>query len=175
MNVNKGILVRKNNEFILVTSYLISLIDVTDPEQDFIYLPIDISFDDLGAMIKKKLSASKVLNNEEFSKIMNSDKIKKLDKNLEIDMKKKFNYKNRKSIYQYMDFLTIDINNNKIIIKPKHQDSLDGFTTLKNSEGEITQFEYPLTITDEELGKATMDAFEYCTSIYSFIRENSSK
>ncbi|TCP92064.1 uncharacterized protein DUF1436 [Cricetibacter osteomyelitidis] len=166
MKDNKSILIRKNKDFLLVTSYLKGLIGMTNPEQNFEYTSLDISHDYLGEIIRKKLKESRVLEISEFQKIFHSEKMKSLTNSLEKEMKLKFGYKNKKEIYRDMNFLSIDINNGKLIVTPHHQDSLDGFTSVRDKNGNTVTFEYPITLSDEELGIAVMKAFEYCTSIY---------
>ncbi|HDR0809145.1 TPA: CdiI family contact-dependent growth inhibition immunity protein, partial [Pasteurella multocida] len=77
-----------------------------------------------------------------------------------------FLYKNRKEIYKNMDFLSVSILDKKVIITPLHQDSLNGYTAIKDEKGKSVKFEHPIDISDEELGKVVMEGVKYCTSIY---------
>ncbi|HDR1572148.1 TPA: CdiI family contact-dependent growth inhibition immunity protein, partial [Pasteurella multocida] len=47
-----------------------------------------------------------------------------------------------------------------------HQDGLGTFGTARDRYGKAIEFTYSIDLSDEELGKAVMDAFEYSTSIY---------
>lgn len=96
----------------------------------------------------------------------NKEIIKNFIKNEEQKVMHAYKYRSRKALYQDIDFLSIDILNNKLFITPLHQDGLASYTSVKGKDGFAIKFEYPLTITDEELGKVTIDAFKYCTSIY---------
>ncbi|HED4441058.1 TPA: CdiI family contact-dependent growth inhibition immunity protein, partial [Pasteurella multocida] len=44
--------------------------------------------------------------------------------------------------------------------------SLDGYTAIEDENRKWVRFEYPIDISDEELGKVVMEGFKYCTSIY---------
>lgn len=175
-NMKKDIFLEKSSKFISITSKLISRLRFSDPNQIVSYLDINISYIKLGQEIRKKLNESEQITDEMFMYYWNNKEIiKEFNKNEEKRIMCNYNYKSRKALYQDMDFLSIEILNNKLLITPLYQDGLASYTSVKGKDGFAVKFEYPLTITDEELGKATMDAFEYCTSIYSFIRKNNSK
>ncbi|WP_386698362.1 contact-dependent growth inhibition system immunity protein [Lonepinella sp. MS14436] len=166
MNKPKSIFIQKNKEFILVQTYLRGLISIVDPSQEFNYLSPNTSFETFGKVIKDKLLASRNIELEEFYLIFKSPEFNSLSERLEIEQQNLYGYKNRKSIYRNMDFLSIDMEEKRFVITPHHQDSLDGFTCVRDKEGNAIEFEYPLTLSDEELGAVTMKAFDYCTSIY---------
>ena len=139
---------------------------MTDPDQDFIFNEVDISDLDLGRLIKEKLNESKEVSFEEFQAIFNSEKMKGLQKNLEEEMKKRYGYKNKKSIYKDMSFLSLEQDASFIIIAPLHQDSLGGYSGISLPDNSPLEFKYDKNISDEELGKAVRQALTYCTSIY---------
>ena len=166
MNKPKTVSVIVNNEFLLVTSIIRGMIGMTDPDQDFIFNEVDISDLDLGRLIKEKLNESKEVSFEEFQAIFNSEKMKGLQKNLEEEMKKRYGYKNKKSIYKDMSFLSLEQDASFIIIAPLHQDSLGGYSGILLPDNSALEFKYDKNISDEELGKAIRQALTYCTSIY---------
>lgn len=87
-------------------------------------------------------------------------------KNLEEEMKKRYGYKNKKSIYKDMSFLSLEQDASFIIIAPLHQDSLGGYSGISLPDNSPLEFKYDKSISDEELGKAIRQALTYCTSIY---------
>jgi len=89
-----------------------------------------------------------------------------LQKNLEEEMKKRYGYKNKKSIYKDMSFLSLEQDASFIIIAPLHQDSLGGYSGISLPDNSPLEFKYDKNISDEELGKAIRQALTYCTSIY---------
>ena len=92
--------------------------------------------------------------------------MKGLQKNLEEEMKKRYGYKNKKSIYKDMSFLSLEQDASFIIIAPLHQDSLGGYSGISLPDNSALEFKYDKSISDEELGKAIRQALTYCTSIY---------
>ena len=166
MSKSKSIFIEVNCDFILVTSLITGMLSMINPGQDFIFNEVDISDLDLGRLIKEKLNESKEISFEEFQDIFHSEKMKNLQKNLEIEMKKLYGYKNKKSIYKNMSSLTLDLDDSYITIAPLHQDSLDGGTAILLPDNSALEFKYDKNISDEELGKAVRQALTYCTSIY---------
>lgn len=164
--MKKNVLIRKNNEFILITYFLEGMISITDPEQEFCYLPTDISYSDLGKYIKAKLAKSRSVDFEEFQGIFHSEKIKNLTKMLEKEMKERFFYKNKKDIYKNMSFLSVEIQDDKLMVIPWHQDSVSGYTAIEDKDKNWVKFEYSSIISDEKLGEVVINAFKCCTSIY---------
>ena len=79
---------------------------------------------------------------------------------------KQYDYKNKKAFQREISFLGVKINNNVLFITPYHQDGLDSFGTVRDKDGKGVEFEYPVNLSDEALGKAVKEAFEYCTSVY---------
>ena len=166
MNKPKAVSVRVNNEFLLVTSIIRGMIGMTDPDQDFVFNKVDITDSYFGKLVKEKLDESREVSLQEFQAIFNSEKMKGLQKNLEEEMKKRYGYKNKKSIYKDMSFLSLEQEASFIIIAPLHQDSLGGYSGISLPDNSPLEFKYDKNISDEELGKAIRQALTYCTSIY---------
>ena len=166
MNKPKTVSVIVNNEFLLVTSIIRGMIGMTDPDQDFVFNKVDITDSYFGKLVKEKLDESREVSLQEFQAIFNSEKMKGLQKNLEEVMKKRYGYKNKKSIYKDMSFLSLEQDDLYITISPLHQDSLDGSTGISLPDNSPLEFKYDKNISDEELGKAVRQALTYCTSIY---------
>ena len=166
MNKPKTVSVIVNNEFLLVTSIIRGMIGMTDPDQDFVFNKVDITDSYFGKLVREKLDESREVSLQEFQAIFNSEKMKGLQKNLEEEMKKRYGYKNKKSIYKDMSFLSLEQDDLYITISPLHQDSLDGSTGISLPDNSPLEFKYDKNISDEELGKAVRQALTYCTSIY---------
>ena len=166
MNKPKTVSVIVNNEFLLVTSIIRGMIGMTDPDQDFVFNKVDITDSYFGKLVKEKLDESREVSLQEFQAIFNSEKMKGLQKNLEEEMKKRYGYKNKKSIYKDMSSLSLEQDDLYITISPLHQDSLDGSTGISLPDNSPLEFKYDKNISDEELGKAVRQALTYCTSIY---------
>ena len=166
MNKPKTVSVIVNNEFLLVTSIIRGMIGMTDPDQDFVFNKVDITDSYFGKLVKEKLDESREVSLQEFQAIFNSEKMKGLQKRLEEEMKKRYGYKNKKSIYKDMSSLSLEQDDLCITISPLHQDSLDGSTGISLPDNSPLEFKYDKNISDEELGKAVRQALTYCTSIY---------
>ena len=166
MNKPKTVSVIVNNEFLLVTSIIRGMIGMTDPDQDFVFNKVDITDSYFGKLVKEKLDESREVSLQEFQAIFNSEKMKGLQKRLEEEMKKRYGYKNKKSIYKDMSSLSLEQDDVYITISPLHQDSLDGSTGISLPDNSPLEFKYDKNISDEELGKAIRQALTYCTSIY---------
>ena len=166
MNKSKTVSVIVNNEFLLVTSIIRGMIGMTDPDQDFVFNKVDITDSYFGKLVKEKLDESREVSLQEFQAIFNSEKMKGLQKRLEEEMKKRYGYKNKKSIYKDMSSLSLEQDDLYITISPLHQDSLDGSTGISLPDNSPLEFKYDKNISDEELGKAIRQAMTYCTSIY---------
>ena len=166
MNKPKTVSVIVNNEFLLVTSIIRGMIGMTDPDQDFVFNKVDITDSYFGKLVKEKLDESREVSLQEFQAIFNSEKMKGLQKRLEEEMKKRYGYKNKKSIYKDMSFLSLEQDASFIIIAPLHQDSLGGYSGMSLPDNSALEFKYDKNISDEELGKAIRQALTYCTSIY---------
>lgn len=166
MNKPKTVSVIVNNEFLLVTSIIRGMIGMTDPDQDFVFNKVDITDSYFGKLVKEKFDESREVSLQEFQAIFNSEKMKGLQKRLEEEMKKRYGYKNKKSIYKDMSSLSLEQDDLYITISPLHQDSLDGSTGISLPDNSPLEFKYDKNISDEELGKAVREALTYCTSIY---------
>ncbi|HDR1830100.1 TPA: CdiI family contact-dependent growth inhibition immunity protein, partial [Pasteurella multocida] len=121
-----SVLIKKTEKFILVNYFLEGVLSVLDPKQDINLLPPNITYSALGKHIRENLSKSREIDFDELRAIMSLDSDGTFLKSLETKIKEEFSYKNRKEIYKNMDFLSVSIMNNIIIITPWHQDSLDG-------------------------------------------------
>ncbi|TNH03705.1 contact-dependent growth inhibition system immunity protein [Testudinibacter sp. TR-2022] len=165
MAKSKRILIKKNKDVILITYFLRGLIGMFDPEQEPIFLPVDVDDKMLGKSAKEALLKSREIPLDEFYKIFNSGEAQLFGKKIEQQLQECFGYKSRKAIYKYMDSLSVDMEEVFSIV-PNHQDSLDGYTAVKKKDGTAIEFEYSLEISDEELGMKIREAFKYCTSIY---------
>ncbi|HDR0631332.1 TPA: CdiI family contact-dependent growth inhibition immunity protein [Pasteurella multocida] len=161
-----SVLIKKTEKFILVNYFLEGVLSVLDPKQDINLLPPNITYSALGKHIRENLSKSREIDFDELRAIMSLDSDDTFLKSLEQKIKEEFSYKNKKEIYKNMDFLSVSIMNNIIIITPWHQDSLDSYTAIEDENRKWVRFEYPIDISDEELGKVVMEGFKYCTSIY---------
>ena len=166
MSKSKSIFIEVNCDFILVTSLITGMLSMTNPDQDFIFNQVDITDSYFGKLVREKLDESREVSLQEFQAIFNSEKMKGLQKRLEEEMKKHYGYKNKKSIYKDMSFLSLEQDNLYITISPLHQDSLDGSTGISLPDNSALEFKYDKSISDEELGKAIRQALTYCTSIY---------
>ena len=166
MTKPKAAFVRINKDFLLVTSIIRGMIGMTDPDQDFVFNKVDITDSYFGKLVKEKLDESREVSLQEFQAIFNSEKMKGLQKRLEEEMKKRYGYKNKKSIYKDMSSLSLEQDDLYITISPLHQDSLDGSTGISLPDNSPLEFKYDKNISDEELGKAVREALTYCTSIY---------
>ncbi|MCK3655915.1 hypothetical protein A4G19_09120 [Pasteurellaceae bacterium Macca] len=165
--MKKDIFLEKTNRYISVTSYLIGRLRFANPNQDVSYLDLDVSYIEFGKKIRDKLNESREISEDTFMYYFNNRVVidEFLDKE-EKRIKKVYGYKSIKEIYKEISFLSVHILNDTLYIAPNHQDSLDGYTSVRDKNGNAIEFEYPINLTDEALGKAVMQAFEYCTSIY---------
>ncbi|QLB12914.1 uncharacterized protein DUF1436 [Bisgaardia hudsonensis] len=165
--MKKEILFKKTSKYISITAYLIARLRFSDINQKVSYLELDIPFVDFGKEIRAKLSESKEVADEVFMYYYNHlEEMRKFTQHEEKKVMETYGYKNKTSLYKDTIFLIIKVNNDMLYIEPCHNYSLGSFTSVKDENKKAIKFEYPLTISDEELGKATMEAFEYCTSIY---------
>lgn len=165
--MKQSILIKKTSKVILIYSYLIARILRMDAKQEVSCLDINISNLNLGKEIKKKLSESHIITEDMFMNIWKRrGELDKLLQQKEENIINQYGYKNKKAFQREIHFLSVDVRNNILYVAPLHQDGLDSFGTVKDKDGKGVEFEYPINISDEELGKAVMEAFEYCTSIY---------
>lgn len=162
----QDVLIRKNNNFILVEYFLNGLVSILDPMQEVDFLSLGVSNEELGREIRVKLSKSRMIDFDEVNQLLSSNKINIFTSSWEKKIKDTFSYKTKKEIYKDMDFLSVRIKNNVLTIIPWHQDSLDGYTAIEDENRNWIKFDYPIDLSYEELGEAVMRAFEYCTSIY---------
>lgn len=165
--MKQSILIKKTSKVILIYSYLVARILRMDENQDISYLNTNISNFDLGKEIKKKLSESHSITEEMFMNIWkHRGELDKILQQKEEEIINQYGYKNKKAFQREIHFLSVDVRNNILYVAPLHQDGLDSFGTVKDKDGKGVEFEYPVNLSDEELGRAVKEAFEYCTSIY---------
>lgn len=159
-------MIKKNREFIKIIPMLLAHFSLGDPAIEIVYHPVNLGNAELGKLARAGLAASREVEVEEILQALGTpQEFKERGRLEEEKIKKIFSYKNKKSIYKYMDTINVDIDDKEMIIYPSHQDSLDGFTGISKNKQRL-KFSYPLDITDEELGKAIYEAFTHCTSIY---------
>lgn len=165
--MSKSLCIEKTSKYIYIMSELKGLMNVINPNQERVYLEPDISATELGRVIIKKFSESYEITQQEFYDLWN--KREELNKQNKIEEKRiieLYKYKNIKELYKDTLFLSVSILNNILYVTPAHQDGLGTFGTVRDNSGKAVQFEYPTDLSDEELGKAVMEGFKYCTSIY---------
>ncbi|MDG2944691.1 contact-dependent growth inhibition system immunity protein [Exercitatus varius] len=165
--MKKGVFIELTSNYISIASELKGRMTVINPSQEVSYLDTKITDLNLGVEIKKKLSESHEITEDVFMNYWeNRDEFNKKLQLKEEKIIKLYRYKNRKSLYKDTLFLSIGITNNILFITPLHQDGLGTFGTVRDKDGKGVEFEYPVNLSDEELGKAVKEAFGYCTSIY---------
>lgn len=165
--MKKSILIKKTSKVILIYGCVVARITRVDAKQEIIYLDANISDLNLGKEIKKKLSESYSITEEMFMNIWeNRSELDKILLQKEEEIIRLCGYKNKKAFQREVSFLSVDVRNNILYVTPFHQDGLDSFGTVRDKDGNGVEFEYPVNLSDEELGEAVMRAFEYCTSIY---------
>ncbi|EIJ70887.1 contact-dependent growth inhibition system immunity protein [Pasteurella bettyae] len=165
--MKQSILIKKTDKFVLIYSYLVGRILRVDAKQQVSYSNTNIGDLDLGKKIREKLSESHSITEELFMDIWkHRNELDEILQKKEEEIIKKCGYKNKNAFQRDISFLSVDIRNNILFITPLHQDGLDSFETVRDKDGQGVEFEYPVNLSDEELGKAVKDAFEYCTSIY---------
>lgn len=124
------------------------------------------AYDVLGKAIYAELEHSREVSKEEYSYYWNNKEwIASFNDNINREVMKNYGYKNYREICKDTLFLSVSIFNDLLEITPYHQDGLGTFTGIKNKPQGL-QLEYSVGLSNEELGKAVMEAFEYCTSIY---------
>lgn len=165
--LKQQVFVEKTSKYISISSYWIGRISLLNTEQVLRYLEANVSFYELGVALKEKLDESTRISEDFFIRHFNDDEgLLLFNQNEEKKVVSIYGYKNAKAICKDALYLTISLIDNALVIRPSHQDGLGTFTTAKNKEGKGIEFEYSVGLSNEELGKAVMEAFEYCTSIY---------
>lgn len=163
----KEIIIRRNKEFISIDSYLVAQCLLISPYQKTLYCSPKIDFSSLGKYIKAKLDESKEISPYKMAELFNNHKIEHYFRNNDFSyLNRKITLQNRKELYRNMNILIVSVLNNIIRIYPCHQTNLEEFKDIRVNNKDL-YFEYPINIKDEDLGKAAIDCFSYCTSIYS--------
>ncbi|WP_231104085.1 contact-dependent growth inhibition system immunity protein [Pasteurella multocida] len=160
-------IVEKTSKYISIQSYLIGRVSMTNINKSPVFLDTTTSLKKLGEAIYLELENSREISGKEFEYYWNNDDLfSSFQENLNKDVMRIYGYKNYRQICKDTLFLSVSINNNILYITPSHQDGLGTFGTARDRYGKAIEFTYPIDLSDEELGKAVMDAFEYSTSIY---------
>lgn len=163
----KEIIIRRNKEFISIDAYLVAQCLLISPHQKTLYCSPKIDFSSLGKYIKAKLDESEEISPYEMAELFNNHKFDHNFQNNDFSyLNRKITLQNRKKLYRNMNTLRVSIHNDVILIYPCHQINLEEFQNIKINNKDL-YFEYPINIKDEILGKAIMDCFDHCTSIYS--------
>lgn len=71
--MNKYILLRKTSKYISIQSYLVGRLNIIDPEQEIIYLNLDVDYNYLGREIRKKLNECKKLSEHTLTYYLSND------------------------------------------------------------------------------------------------------
>lgn len=165
--MKKYILIEKTSKYISIQSYLIGRLNIANIEREGEFISPEVSMGKLGGFIKSQLAESREISVDEFVKLFNNrESVELFYKIKERKIMDVYCYKDRRFIYKDTLFLSVLINNESLYVTPLHQDGLGTFGTVKDNSGKAVQFEYPTDLSDEELGKAVMEGFKYCTSIY---------
>ena len=152
-----------NEKFFMIKSYLNSGLSMVNPEQGFIYLPLNVDVSILGNLTKEKIRDYKEIDWELFLEIMNAQKLNIKNKDSEEYIKIHFGYKSSMSIYKKMKSLMIELDEDKFILTAMHKYKASNYEPIEDEEGKILSFEYPKDISDERLGNAIKKAFKFCT------------
>ncbi|ATF75825.1 contact-dependent growth inhibition system immunity protein [Pasteurella multocida] len=165
--LKKFIFIEKTSKYISISSYWVGRINLLNTQQTLIYLNPNVMSSDFGKAIKEKLNESDLISEDLFMFHFNDNEgLSLFNKNEEKKVMSVYGYKSAKAICKDALFVTVLVINNSIVIRSTHQDGLGTFGTARDRYGKAIEFTYPIDLSDEELGKAVMDAFEYSTSIY---------
>ncbi|QIM61984.1 hypothetical protein A1D29_00885 [Pasteurellaceae bacterium Orientalotternb1] len=165
--MKRDVILEKTSKYISIQSSLIGRLRFANIHKLPTFLEISTSVKELGRVIHHELEESKEISEAEFQFYWDNDVLfSSFQENIHKEVMKKYGYKNYRQIYKDTLFLNVIIHNNVLYITPYHQDGLGTFGTARDRYGKAIEFTYPIDLSDEELGKAVMDAFEYSTSIY---------
>lgn len=165
--MKKDVFLEKSSKYISIQSYLIGRLGIPNIDRMPLFLDQNPAYDVLGKSIYTELENSIEISGEKFLYYWNNNElIDAFRNNVNLGIMKNYGYKNYRDICKDSLFLSVKIYNNILYITPYHQDGLGTFGTVRDKSGNAVKFEYPINLSDEELGKAVMEAFEYCTSIY---------
>lgn len=165
--MKKHVLLIKTSKYVSVQSFLVGRVRFANIEDNPIYLSNDFPPKDLGRAIGMKLEESREISEKEFIYYWENDELfSSFQEKINKELINSYGYKSYRDICKDSLFLSVSIYNSILFITPSHQDGLGTFGTVKDKSGKGIEFEYPIGLSDEELGKAVMEAFTYCTSIY---------
>lgn len=157
-----------NQDFFKIITMSWGGLTYSDPDVEPLYLPPNIDNATLGATVREALRHSKKKDSDEFMRLYKSGILEQTSKEREKAIMKKYGYKTKKAIYQFMDNCSITAyDDGQIEIQPSHQNSLTGYSGISNDGPEIINTSS--SVSDEELGAAIREGFKWCTSIYGRI------
>lgn len=153
--------VKQNHDFILVETYSGYNSCAADPVGHKIYLAPQASNEELGGAVQKALSASRILKLEELDDFFDRDILKvNYDKWVK-DVIQHYGYKNRKQMFRDLQYVSIDLYNNKLEISPWSQEKLEAWGPTPN--GVADNVIIPADSSSEDIGAALRLAFSRCT------------
>ncbi|QLB42035.1 CdiI family contact-dependent growth inhibition immunity protein [Mannheimia pernigra] len=165
--MKKHVFLDVTSKYISIQSYLIGRVRLADINRQPIFLDREVCFEELGKAIFLELEKSREIPEKEFMYYWeNGELFTSFEKKIDEQIIKTYGYKNHRDICKDSLYLSVQIYNNILYVTPYHQDGLRSYGTVRDKSGKGIEFEYPVGLSDEELGKAVMEAFEYCTSIY---------
>ena len=162
--MNKEAMLVFGVNFIKLITYINAGLSIVDKNYDAIILDIDCTNEELGWAVKEALMRSTVIEDAgERSKIcqesmLNQDAIKNKMNEEDIEIRKKYGYKN-KEYEQDLMYIFLKLNKNDYTLSPSHTDK-DGSTSL---DMDVILL---LSVSDEEIGLEARKTMNICTSIY---------
>ena len=163
--MNKEAMLVFGDNFIKLITYINAGLSIVDKNYDAIILDIDCTNEELGREVKEALMRSTVIEDAgERSKIcqesmLNQDEIKNKMNEADIEIRKKYGYKNKKKYEQDLMYIFLKLNKNEYTFSPSHTDK-NGSTSLDKD------IILSLSVPDEEIGLEARKAMNLCTSIY---------
>ena len=163
--MNKEAMLVFGDNFIKLITYINAELSIVNKNYDAIILDIDCTNEELGREVKEALMRSTVIEDAgERSKIcqesmLNQDEIKNKMNEADIEIRKKYGYKNKKKYEQDLMYIFLKLNKNEYTFSPSHTGK-DGSTSLDKD------IILSLSVPDEEIGLEARKAMNLCTSIY---------
>jgi len=154
-----------NGDFYEFVTMSQGMLAYADPQCSPEFLSPDVSDERLGSTLRMALAASKHVSIAEFQEIFKSGIVQKLAKEREVSVLQQYGYKNRKSLFKFMNCCWVTAQDGEIEIKPTHHKSIDGYSGISNDGPEILVV--AADINDSELGAALREGFSRCTSAIS--------
>lgn len=165
--MKKQVFLEVTSKYISIQSYLIGRLRLANIDRQPIFLDREVCFEELGKSVYSELEKSREISEIEFMYYWkNKELFSNFEEKIDREIIQTYGYKNHKDICKDSLFLGVQIYRDILYITPLHQDGLRSYGTVRDKSGKGVEFEYPINISNEELGKAVMEAFEYCTSIY---------